>query len=202
MRNTRVICAAAIGLSLLLTPTLGWSDEHEEAKSDEHEEVKQADAEPSEQVLQDAQQRRAWDQERMVDLTGALSGAMRELRGTFRREPALRDRSLPNQRAARLLEETLRSLERSCSRLASQVSGGAGFDETKGVARRIGMLLNDADVQSRRIQSTASMAQAVLPAMKLFNEIAPFYAVAPPFDLEKRQRVDRPANPDRPRQDP
>ena len=57
----------------------------------------------------------------------------------------------------RLGEQTLRNLERSTCQLHNRVSGGAGFEETQEIARRIGMLLNDADMWGRRIMTSAWM---------------------------------------------
>ena len=96
------------------------------------------------------------------------------------------------------MEQTLRNLEISTRQLHNRIKGGGGFEETQGTARRIGMLLNDADVQGRRIMTSAFVAEKVQPAMRLINEIAPYYGSGPLFDPETMQRLDRPPNPDRP----
>jgi hypothetical protein len=77
------------------------------------------------------------------------------------------------------------------------VKSGGGFEETQGIARRMSMLLNDADVEGRRIMTSVWMDQRVQPAMVLINEIAPFYGSGPLFDPETMQRLDRPPDPSR-----
>ena len=57
------------------------------------------------------------------------------------------------------------------------------------------MLLNDADMWGRRIMTSQWMAERVQPAMKLINEIAPFYGSGPLFDPETMQRLDRAPDP-------
>ena len=71
------------------------------------------------------------------------------------------------------MEQTLRNLEIATRRLHNRVRAGNDFEGTRGTARRIGVLLNDADMWGRRIMTSAFLAERVQPAMKLINEIAP-----------------------------
>jgi hypothetical protein len=95
------------------------------------------------------------------------------------------------------MDETLRALEQSTGQLHRRVSRGEGFEETRPIARRIGMLLNDADVEGRRLMTGEWMHQRVRPAMALINRIAPYYGSGPLYDPETMQRLDRPPDPSR-----
>jgi hypothetical protein len=189
MRITRAFAVTNLCAAMVIVPAPVWADTDDALAA-----AGEASSEP---VLKDARQRRPWDAARMTELTAQLATAMRELRQAFRREPNVRDQNSPNRRATQNMEETLRTLERSTAQLARQVADGAGFEKTQAVVRRIGTSLNDADMWSRRIKTTASMANAARPAMTLFNEVAPYYGLEPPFDLTRLERVDRAPNPDR-----
>ena len=136
-----------------------------------------------------------WDQARMTELTGELATSMAAIRRAFRKEPLFRNPQSPNQRAVHNMDQTLRSLEQSTRQLSNRVKGGGALAETQGTARRIGMLLNDADMWGRRIMTSSWMEESVQPAMKLINEIAPYYGSGPLFDPETMQRLDRAPDP-------
>ena len=176
MRRTRPTSAAAAILLLLLAPAAALAESHEAATAGDDG-------------------RRPWDQERMTELTGELSSSMGQIRRAFRRKPTFRNPKTPNQRAVHSMEQTLRGLEFSTRQLHNRVRAGAGFEETRNIARNIGMLLNDADMWGRRIMTSQWMAERVQPAMKLINEIAPFYGSGPLFDPETMQRLDRAPDP-------
>jgi len=158
-----------------------------------HEDEEDARSEPA----PESEGRKPWNQEAMTSLSEKLAAQMREVRRTFRKEPTFRDPQNVNRRAAHQMEQTLRSLETSTRQLRNRVRNGGGFEDTQGQARRIGMLLNDADVEGRRLMTSTWMAQSVQPAMVLINEIAPYYGSGPLFDPDSMQRVDRPPNPER-----
>ena len=96
------------------------------------------------------------------------------------------------------MEQIIRALQQSTRQLHNRIRGGGGFEETRNIARKIGTLLNDADVASRGIMTSAWVAERVRPAMVLINEIAPYYGSEPLYDPESLQRVDRPVNRDTP----
>ena len=181
-RNTqRMAAAATAAAALFLAPSV-WATHHEE----------EAAAPPSDE-------RKPWDQDRLTELTGELATAISQLRRTYRKEPSFRDPNNPNRRASQQLEQTLRQLEQSTRQLSNRVKSGGGFEETRGGARRIGMLLNDADVEGRRVMTSVWMEERIRPAMKLINEIAPYFGSGPLYDPETMQRLDRPPNPGRSR---
>ena len=55
------------------------------------------------------------------------------------------------------------------------------------------VLLNDVDMNGRRIMSTQTMEEQVRPAMETINEIAAYYGSDALFDAETMERLDRPA---------
>jgi hypothetical protein len=174
----RVLIAGATGLLLALAPLRAGAEHHEDPP----------EAQP---------ERKAWDQESMSQLSGELAKAMSAVRQAFRREPGYRDPNNPNRRAMQKMEQTLKSLERSTRQLHNRVKAGGGFQETEPIARRIGMLLNDADVEGRKIMTSTWMDKEIQPAMKLINQIAPYYGSGPLYDPETMQRLDRAPNPKR-----
>ena len=136
--------------------------------------------------------RKSWDAEEMTRLTGELATAIRDVRAAWRREPAFRDSSNPNQRSALRLDQSLRDLDQRTRQLHTRVQGGAGHDETLNIVRNIRVLLNDIDVEGRRVMTSQWMDDRVRPAMVLINEIAAYYGSDALFDPETMQRIDRP----------
>ncbi len=136
--------------------------------------------------------RKSWDAEEMTRLTGELATAIRDVRAAWRREPAFRDSSNPNQRSALRLDQSLRDLDQRTRQLHTRVKGGAGHDETLNIVRNIRVLLNDIDVEGRRVMTSQWMDDRVRPAMVLINEIAAYYGSDALFDPETMQRIDRP----------
>jgi hypothetical protein len=136
--------------------------------------------------------RKSWDAEEMTRLSGELARAIRDVRNAWRRNPAFREPQNPNRRAALRLDDTLRSLDQRATQLASRVKSGGGYDETFNIARNIGVLLNDVDVEGRRIAPNEFMEARVRPTMAIINEIAPYYGSGPLYDPETMQRLDRP----------
>jgi len=185
--RTRRAFAAALGACLAFAPLAASAASHE-GEADSAEAGATA-AEPA------GTPTKPWDQARMTELTGELATSMAAIRRAFRKEPLFRNPQSPNQRAVHNMEQTLRSLEQSTRQLSNRVKGGGALAETQGTARRIGMLLNDADMWGRRIMTSSWMEESVQPAMKLINEIAPYYGSGPLFDPETMQRLDRAPDP-------
>jgi hypothetical protein len=158
--------ATVFALALLAAP--GARAEHHEAQAG-HAEAAPA-AEP---------ERKPWDQARMQELSGQLAKAVDEVRQAFRREPGYRDPSNPNRRASERMDEILKSLRSSTRQLAAKLESGGGYEDTLGVARKIGQLLNDAEVEGRKLMTSEWMEQRVVPAKQLVNEIAPYYGRGP-----------------------
>lgn len=136
-----------------------------------------------------APQRKAWDQERMTQLSADLAKAMAAVRQSFRREPGFRDPSNPNRRANQRMGEILRALEQSCRQLSNKIKAGGGLADTEGIARKIGSLLNDAEVEGRKIMTSVWMEEKIVPAKKLINEIAPYYGSGPLYNPETLKRM-------------
>jgi hypothetical protein len=179
MPRSHVARTLATLLVLLLAPTLVLAAHHE------GEEAKDEGRKP-------------WDQAAMTGLSAELATSAAQIRRTFRQDPSFRNPKTPNQNAVHQMEQTLRNLEITTRRLSRQVKAGRTAESTEGLARRIGMLLNDADMWGRRIMTSAYMEEQVRPAMKLINQIAPYYGSGPLYDPETMQRLDRAPNPQRP----
>jgi hypothetical protein len=175
VRSTDLLAALLGVAALALAPAPAWAGSHEEAHDD---------AAPGDTP------RKAWDQERMTDLSAQLTKAMSEVRQAFRREPSFRDPNNPNRRASQNMDQTLRALETSARQLHARVQGGGGYQETLGIARKIGTQLNDAQVEGRKIMTSHWMDERIRPAMALINEIAPYYGSGPLFDPEAMKRID------------
>ena len=184
-KTSRAFMAGAAGALLALAPLAAGADHHE--KGEAGEAATDAAA---------AGERKPWDQARMTELSIDLAKAMSAVRTAFRKEPSFRDPSNPNRRSNQNMEQTLRALETSARQLRNRIQGGGGFDETRGIARKIGSLLNDADVEGRRIMTSVWLDERIKPAQQLINQIAPYYGSGPLFD-ENMQRIDRAPNPDR-----
>jgi hypothetical protein len=184
MRAMLCATAWAAALTFLLVPVPVLADHHEAGEAA--------------QGAAEEKGRKPWDQAAMTDLTAQLADSTAALRRAFRGDPVFSTPENPNRRAALQMEDTLRSLQNSTRQLRNRVRDGGGFDETQGIARRIGMLLNDADVTGRRIMTTVWLADHARPAMMLINEIAPYFGSGPLYDPETQQRLDRAPNPDRP----
>lgn len=185
-KTRRVLMAGAVGALLALAPLAAGAEHHEEGEAGAAE--KGAAAATGE--------RKPWDQARMTELSIDLAKAMSAVRTAFRQEPGFRDPSSPNRRATQNMEKTLRALETSTRQLRNRLQAGDGFDQTQGIARKIGSLLNDADVEGRKIMTSVWLDEKIKPAQQLINEIAPYYGSGPLYD-EKMQRIDRAPNPDR-----
>jgi hypothetical protein len=167
--------ATVFALALLAAP--GARAEHHEAQAGQ--------AAPAVEP-----ERKPWDQARMQGLAGQLAQAVDEVREAFRREPGYRDPSNPHRRAFQQMDQILKSLRSSTRQLAARLETGGGYEDTLGIARKIGQLLNDAEVEGRKIMTSEWMAQRVVPAKQLLNEIAPYYGRGPLYDPQTLEKVD------------
>ncbi len=152
-----------------------------------HHEKEEAESEPAAES-----ERKPWNAEEMTTLTGDLAKQMREVRRAWLKDPAFRNPTSANRRAAALLDQRLRELDQRTTQLAKRVKGGGGYEDTLNIARNIGVLLNDVDMHARRIMTSPWIDERVRPAMALINEIAAFYGRDALFDPESMQRTDRP----------
>lgn len=186
MRNAETRRALLTGLSLALlalAPLAAGATSHEAAK---------AEAAPAADTLAEGLERKPWNQEEMTTLTGELMRAVRDVRNAWRKDPSFANPQNMNRRAAMSLDQNLRGLDRRVTQLHNQVKDGAGYEDTLNVARNILVLLNDVDMNSRRVRTGQPMQEKVAPAMALFNQVAAFYGSEPLFDLEAMERADRP----------
>lgn len=176
-------CALSLSFMVLLLPALAGAAHHEEA------EAAAAAPEAAAPEAPVTPPTKPWNQEEMTKLSAQLATQMGEVRDAFRRGPTYRDPVASNQRAAAQLGDTLGQLERSTRQLRDRVAGGGDMESTRPVARRIGTLLRDADVQSNRLMTTQWTNERIKPTMETLNAIAPFYGSGPLYDPETMQRV-------------
>ncbi len=193
---------AVAGLVLALAPALGCA----KSAPDEAEPVASAAAAeeahgpiPDEEAAApaDTPPELEWDQERMTQLTADLAQAMAAVRTSFRNDPVSRSPDLGQRQSAQQMSTILRGLERHTRSLATPVERGQGADETRGIAKRIGQQLRDANQVGRRMSTNAWTDERIRPAMKLVNEIAPYYGRAPLYDVERMEMLDQGPNPNR-----
>jgi hypothetical protein len=100
----------------------------------------------------------------------------------------MRGTQLPGERTAMELRDTLRSLEGSCRQLASRLEAGEDREKTLGVARRIGMLIRDAQTTGRRLMTSDSQWAAIDPLVDIINRISPYYGTKSPLLPAVQQR--------------
>lgn len=138
---------------------------------------------------EEPEERKAWDQARVLELSDRLAGQLGEIRQTFRRESAYANPAMLQQRASGQFADILKALEQSTKQLRERVEKGEGYEETLPVARKIGSLLRDADVQGSKLFTSSFMTEKVRPAMQTLNELAPYYGSGPLYDPETGERV-------------
>ena len=129
-----------------------------------------------------------WNQAEVTKLGQQLSEAVTKLRTATLNDPMMRGTQLPGERTAMELRDTLRSLERSCRQLASRLEAGEDREKTLGVARRIGMLIRDAQTTGRRLMTSDSQWAAIDPLVDIINRISPYYGTKSPLLPAVQQR--------------
>jgi hypothetical protein len=180
--GTRWALLAGLSIALLtLAPLAAGATSHEAAE-----------AAPAGDAVAPDVERKPWNQEEMTTLTGQLMRAVRDVRDAWRKDPAFRNPISTVRRSAMSLDQNLRDLDRRTTQLHSQIKDGAGYEDTLNIARNILVLLNDVDMNARRIMTGKPMQDKVAPAMDLFNQVAAYYGDEPLFDLEAMERADRP----------
>jgi hypothetical protein len=136
-----------------------------------------------------------WDAEKMSTLTAQLSKEVRALRNAYRQSPNYANDQNPNRLSAQAMSDTLKSLDQSCASLAKRVKKGENAEQTRGLARSIGSLLNDVDQHSRQLMIGEWTQEKARPAMETINAIAPYYGRGPLYDVEDMTKLDRGPNP-------
>jgi len=136
-----------------------------------------------------------WDAEKMTTLSAQLSKQVRALRNAYRQSPNYANDQNPNRLSAEALSDTLKSLDQSCASLAKRVKKGENAEQTRGLARSIGSLLNDVDEHSRQLMIGEWTQEKARPAMETVNAIAPYYGRGPLYDVEDMTKLDRGPNP-------
>lgn len=124
-------------------------------------------------------ERKPWNADEVKGLADQLATEFKDARQTARREVGLQNVSTGSDRAAKQFMDKLRLLEKSATQYAARVNGGGGFDETVGIARKIGVQLRDLEVLSRRLHLIKGTTDAVAAAHKTINQLSPYYGASP-----------------------
>jgi hypothetical protein len=129
-----------------------------------------------------------WDQEEVTRLAKDLSEAVSNVRQITRKDPSKEGGRQMNARAAEEYLETLKALETACERIVRKLEAGEDLEKTTGVARRIGMLLRDAQTYGRKLLITQPESEAIEVAIAALDKISPYYS-------EKSPLMPNPLNP-------
>lgn len=132
-----------------------------------------------------------WNQDEMKELTARLKKQLRDVKDTFRNSALATYGGTPQAAAADKLYSTLQVLDRVGRQFASNIDSGKGRKETENIAKNIGSLLRDAEVESRKLASDYFVKQKVRPAMETINAIAPYYGVSALYDVDRMQMLPR-----------
>lgn len=141
-----------------------------------------------------------WDQEKMKILTADLARSIRAVRLAFRQNPNFNMPDTSMRQPGLQLDEVLRGIEMNTASLATRVANGQDADQTRGLVRRIGMSLRDANMLGRSLIPSEQSDQHIRPAMALVNQIAPYYGRGPIYDLETMTMIGQGPNPNRRRE--
>ncbi|MGI9590794.1 MAG: hypothetical protein ACR2P8_05460 [Myxococcota bacterium] len=113
-----------------------------------------------------------WDQEQVTLLAVNLASAATDARNAARRDPnvaASRDR-----RVLRYLD-ALRRVETGTIQLATALQSGQGREQTEPIATRVRGFVRDARQHGFALPQTIQTRDAIAPAEKLLEELAPYW---------------------------
>jgi len=114
-----------------------------------------------------------WNQEEVTELAKALHVAVKEVRQSMRREST--DSLAAQGRARQQMLDTLRVLEMSCGQLAKKLEGGAGYEETLNIAKKIRSLVRDAETEGRKFMTTQQTDERIAPAEQAIDGLTLYY---------------------------
>ena len=142
----------------------------------------------SEPAAREADPRIPWDQAKVTELARELHASVVALRRAALADPMLRSmQRAGGGNAAGLYLDGLRDLERATGQVARQLEAGQGFEQTLEGARRVGMLLRDVQVQSRRLDISEAQWQVIDPAIDILHRLSPYYSSEWPLMSPRRR---------------
>ena len=124
-------------------------------------------------------ERKAWNAEEVQGLADQLAKELTDARHAVRKEAGFKSATSGSDRAAQQFDEKLRLLEKSAKQYAARVRGGGGFEETSGIARKVGVQLRDLEVLGRRLLITKPTLETLNAAQRTVNQLSPYYGTAP-----------------------
>lgn len=122
-----------------------------------------------------------WDQEEVTRLAKELSEAVGNVRQATLKDPSKRGGRQMNARAAEQYLDNLKALETACEQMVRKLEAGEDLEKTTGVARRIGMLLRDAQTNGRKLMITQPESEAIEVAIAALEKISPYYSDESPL---------------------
>jgi len=125
------------------------------------------------------QGRKAWNSAEILSLADQLVDQLSNARREVRMEAGLKNASTRADRAITQFNEKLRMLEKSASQYAGRVKSGAGYEKTRGIARKVGVQLRDLEVLGRRLVFSKPTADTLVAAQRTLNQLSPYYGRVP-----------------------
>jgi hypothetical protein len=138
----------------------------------------------------EAADRIPWDQARVTEIAQQLAASVKDLRNSSLDNPLLRgaSRGAQDQRAIRLYLENLRMLQQVTGQLARQLENGEGYEKTREIAQRIGLLVRDIQEDARRIMLSEPQKDIMGPTLELLDQLSPYYSSKEPLMPGRLQR--------------
>ena len=122
-----------------------------------------------------------WDQEEVTQLAKDLSEAVSNVRQITLKDPTMKGTGQMNERAAKEYLDNLKALETACAQILRKLEAGEDLEKTMGVARRIGMLLRDAQTNGRKLMISQPESEAIEIAIAALDKISPYYSEESPL---------------------
>jgi hypothetical protein len=122
-----------------------------------------------------------WDQEEVTRLAKDLSEAVSNVRQITLKDPTMKGAGQINRRAAEEYLDTLKALETACEQILRKLEAGEDLEKTMGVARKIGMLLRDAQTNGRKLMISQPESEAIEVAIAALDKISPYYSEESPL---------------------
>jgi len=122
-----------------------------------------------------------WDQEEVTQLAKDLSEAVSNVRQITLKDPTMKGTGQMNERAAKEYLDNLKALETACGQILRKLEAGEDLEKTMGVARKIGMLLRDAQTNGRKLMISQPESEAIEVAIAALDKISPYYSEESPL---------------------
>jgi hypothetical protein len=109
----------------------------------------------------------------VTELSAELARAIHSLREAERQQP--RPAVEPHPRYRLEYTRTLKALEQSSQQLNHRLRAGVGRAETLAIARKLRVLVHDAQLYGAKIMQTEQVSARIAPARAALEALAPYY---------------------------